>query len=445
VVRGTADDTPPAMAAVVPQRRAEPPVPPSAEDETRAVPVVRDTPPRPTQRRRPTSRPARRGAGAIALAAVAAVLFLAGAAGGAVLLPAATIEIVPASEPLGPRSYEVAFDDAEGLAGTVEAEATVTATGTYSEQVAATGSVALYNWTFFPVAVPAGTFVAAGEQAFATQADVVVPRGRLTGAGTILAGDVEVAVEAAAVGPAANVEAHAIDSVVNQDVDQRLRGFPENPERRVDNPAATSGGLDETGPEITQADVDAAVATLREELADRVEAELPDDAATLLVRPDPAEPVIEGAADLVGARDQPEARVAGTLAWVVYSVNRDEVTARAEAELLEDPSAIPEGHELLPDATVVTLGEARLDGEGVVVEAQVSGRSAQALDVATIRERVKGRPAAEAVAALADLGVATVDLWPAWVASVPELDWRIEVRISGAEPAEPLPSGSASP
>ena len=46
VVRGTADDTPPAMAAVVSQPRVEPRAPSSPEDETRAVPVARSSPSR---------------------------------------------------------------------------------------------------------------------------------------------------------------------------------------------------------------------------------------------------------------------------------------------------------------------------------------------------------------------------------------------------------------
>ena len=50
--------------------------------------------------------------------------------------------------------------------------------------------------------------------------------------------------------------------VVNEGIDQQLRGFPENPERRVDNPEATAGGVDDTGTEITQQDVDAATASL---------------------------------------------------------------------------------------------------------------------------------------------------------------------------------------
>ena len=39
-----------------------------------------------------------------------------------------------------------------------------------------------------------------------------------------------------------------------------------------------------------------------------------------------------------------------------------------------------------------------------------------------------------------------VELWPGWVRTVPELDWRIELRIGAArDEAEPAASGSLPP
>ena len=46
-----------------------------------------------------------------------------------------------------------------------------------------------------------------------------MPRGSLTADGTIQAGEVEVAVVAAAIGPGANVRAEAIDTILNESVD----------------------------------------------------------------------------------------------------------------------------------------------------------------------------------------------------------------------------------
>ena len=112
---------------------------------------------------------------------------------------------MPVTEPLGPIPYEIRIDDPVRLRGTVEATAPVTATGTYPIQVAATGVVVFRNFNSFNVAVDAGTLVAAGEQAFETTVDIVVPAGTLTAEGTILAGEESASVVAAAVGPDANV------------------------------------------------------------------------------------------------------------------------------------------------------------------------------------------------------------------------------------------------
>lgn len=372
------------------------------------------------------------------------MLLVAGVVAGAVLLPSAQIAVTPRSEPIPPQAYEVVVTDPERLTGTVEATAAVTPTGSYAIQEAATGTVVFLNWTFFPVDVPAGSFVAAGEQAFATQADITVPRGRLTGSGTIEAGTEGVAVVAAVVGPAANVAAEAINTVVSPEIDARLRGFPENPERRVTNPEPTTGGVDTSGTEFLQADVDAAVAALREDLHAAAAAAFPegDEEALVVQPPEAGEPTIEGTDGIVGTRDQETAEISGSLGWVAYRVDTDVVRERAEAQFLDDPTVLPDGHQLLPDATAVTLGPARLDGETVVVEARVGGASAPELDPDVVRARVIGHTPEEAQLALADLGAAHVDLWPGWVTTVPELEWRVEVRIAELGPV-PAPSGSA--
>jgi hypothetical protein len=355
----------------------------------------------------------------------------------AVVLPAATVTLTPRSAVVGPVTYTIEADDTERRSGTATATAEVTATGTYAIQQAASGAVVLYNWTFFPVDVPAGTFVAAGEQAFATQADVVVPRGRLTQQGTIAAGDAEVGVVAAAAGPAANVDANAINVVVNEDVDARLRGFPENPEPRVLNPAPTTGGVDTTGPEITQADVDAAVEALRQDLAAQAaDAVAPaGDPDEILLAPDLPEPTLAGIEGLAGTRDQERAEINGELPWEAFVADRASVVAMAEERFVEDGSVLPDGHELLAGSIDVTVGEASLDGEVIHVEVNVAARAAPAVDRAVVMERIGGLTAPEAEAALADLGGARVELWPGWVSTVPDMDWRVDVRIAGPDEA----------
>ncbi len=257
-----------------------------------------------------------------------------------------------------------------------------------------------------------------------------MPRGMLTPQGTIQAGDITVAVVAAEAGPAANVSAEAINVVVNPGVDARLQGFPENPERRVTNPEATSGGVDEAGVEFSQADVDAAVETLTADLRGQVADAVAEHADAIVVQTELAEPTIEGLEDLVGTRDQAEATLDGTLPWEAWTADRDEVTEAARQQFADDPSVVPEGHALLPESIAVAIEEANVEGGAMRVDLTATGRSTAQIDAGEVAERIAGLAPSEAEAALEDVGEATVELWPDWVASVPTMAWRIEVRVA---------------
>ena len=157
-----------------------------------------------------------------------------------------------------------------------------------------------------------------------------MPRGSLTSDGRIAAGDITVAVLAAAASPDANVPAGAIDTVVNEGVDQQLRGFPENPERTVENLEATTGGRIDTEVEFTQADVDAAVAALNEALAAGAADALSATEGSVFADPDePPQPEIEGLDGLVGTRDEGTAELTGTLTYDRLSADPDDVRAEA--------------------------------------------------------------------------------------------------------------------
>ncbi len=432
VVRGpSAEGTAPTLAAAA--------APSTADDVTRPVPIAR------AARPKPGVRPAagQRGRRTVPLAAFGALglLLLAGVVAAAALLPGATVTLVPRSQTIGPIRYTIELDDAERLEGTVSATTEVVATGTYAIQEPAGGAVVLFNWTFFPVDVPAGTFVAAGEQAFATQEAVTVPRGRLTGEGTIAAGEAEVAVVAAAPGPAANVAAEAINVVVDEDTDARLRGFMENTRPRVLNPAPTTGGVDTGGAEITQEDVDAAVATLTEALREQA-AEAVEAAGDEIIMPsEPSEPVVEGTDGLAGTRDRERVEISGELTYAAERLDPESVIRAAEQRFAADAAAIPDGHELLPGSVAAALGEVTRADNGLSAEASVTAEAAPIVDRGAVIERIAGRDEAEAEAALADVGEADVQLWPGWVTSVPTIEWRVEVRIGSAEAtSEPDPS-----
>lgn len=432
VVRGEAasDETAPVpLSAVVAPAAAA-----AIEEATQQRPVVV------VPRNAPASRPRWRSVPTAAILALLALLIVGGGVLGAMLLPAATILVTPRSEPIGPVEYEIAVPDAERVDGNVEASAMVTATGIYQIQAAATGTVVLFNFNTVDVLVEQGTFLAAGEQAFATVEEVGVPPGRLTSDGRIQAGEQAVGVVAAVIGETANVPAAAIDTVVNEGMAARLRGFPNNPERLVVNPEATAGGIDTTGAEITQVDVDTAVAALRADLDEQLAAALGSSGGAVSADAVEApEPVVEGVDGLVGTRDQAETQITGTLAYDRLSAERADVVARAEEQLASDASVLPSGNALLPDATRVTIGEARVEGAGLVVSVSMTGASAPPPEPDEYLRRVRGRSAEEAEAALEQLGSATVTLWPGWVQTVPELDWRIDLRIDSI-PDEPVPS-----
>ena len=288
----------------------------------------------------------------------------------------------------------------------------------------------LFNWTFFPQPIGAGTLVAAGDQAFATQADVVVPRGSLTAEGTIQAGEASVAVAASAPGPAGNVGADEIDTVLSENADARLQGFPENGQRRVTNPEATSGGVDETGTEITQADVDAAVEALTADLRGEVADALDEHADAIVVQTELPEPEIEGLDELAGTRDQAEATIDGSLPWEAWTADRAEVTEAARQQFANDPAQVPSGHVLLPESIEVAIEEANVRRGAMRVDVTATGRSAAEIDTNEVADRIAGLAPDDAEAALEDLGHATVELWPDWVASVPTMGWRIEVRVA---------------
>ena len=432
VVRGPdVDDTAPTMTAA--------PLTVTADEVTRTVTV-----PRTAARVRHPVHARRRRRLPVALVSAIGALLLAGLVAAAAILPGAVITIIPRTESVGPETYEIVASDVDELFGTVTTEIDVRASGTYEDLEPASGTVVLLNWTNVPVTVEAGSFVAAGEQAFATQADVVVPRGSLTGAGTIAAGEVGVAVVAAAPGPDANVPVGAIDTVLDANVDGRLRGFPENRERTVTNPEPTVGGVSASGVEVTQADVDQAVADLRDELARLAAAEIPDG-GTVVPDATPSDPTITGLDELVGRRDVPSTTISGELAWSAQIVDDEAVRADALERFAEDAGAVPDGVQVLPDSIEIALGEPTVTGTTVRVEATVTALSAASVDVVAIRTSVAGATPDEVRDTLAHLGAVDVNLWPGWVATVPALDWRIDVRVEGSDGTAPDPSTAPSP
>ncbi len=361
------------------------------------------------------------------LAVVSALALLVGAgAAAAIVAPAATIRLAPKAEAIGPLSYGLDLVP-DRLNGMLRSTGTGRATGTYTDRVAARGVIVFQNFNTYPVDVPAGTQVAAGEIVFATTEAVTVPRGTLIG--PIQSGDQAAATVAVSPGPAGNVAPGAINRIVDPQLDARLQGFPENDQRRVNNPKATAGGKEASGPQIKKEDVGAATAALRKDLDAQLAKALGDQSAR--ISPAGAAPtaVITVPAGLVGARNKPTFELSGSLTYDHRSVRVATVTAAAEERLTNDPAALRQGSSLVPDSVTVTPGDVALVGDRLRVQARVAAQAAPALDPATVRAQVAGLSADGARSALARYGSVDLQLWPGWVTAVPSLEWRIDVVI----------------
>ena len=426
----------------------QPATPVDRSDETRAVPVVAPPPPSPAA---PRPRPVRRGTtrrrlpGAL-VAVVVLLALLAGVAGAAVVLPGATVRIVPAAQTIGPFSYEVTLPVAGEERGTLTASAEGTATGQDVQLVAASGTVTFLNYSYVDVEIPAGTKVSTGGTVvFGTTARVVVPGGQLVIGRDppIVPGEVGVAVEAAEAGEAGNVAPGAIDTVENKRIDGYLRGFQGQNGRRVVNHDATAGGAENHRAKVVQADVDAAVKAVRADLATQLAALLGADSTRLYPAVAAAEPQITIPGDLVGSVDTPTFTLDGSLAYAQPYVADADAVAAARAKLDADPGAVPAGMDVLSDSVAVRLGDGTVAGSSITVAATVAAAAAPRLDADRVRDLVANRSPEAARAALASVGAASVEVWPSWVNEVTGVRWRIAVELQSA--TAPLPSASASP
>ena len=344
---------------------------------------------------------------------------------GAALLPGATVRIRPATVAVTPQSFVVATDIQGRLTQEFQATKPGTATGTRAESVPASGAVTFFNWNTVAVEVPQGTQVSVGgATAFVTLERVVVPRGKF---GTpITPGQKSVQVAAVVPGEGGNMAASAIDTIDDASVRQFLRGFPENPNRLVENADPTTGGVETTHPVIQQSDVDAVVAAIEADLRQQLSDAMGGDEDRIYAdAPESEVPAIEIREDLVGTEDTATFELSGTLSVDRPYGSRSDVEETARSSMLTFGGP-PDTVVLEDSITVVTHGIAEADG---TLEVQVSATAlaARATDEAQIRDRIKGKTIAEAKAELADLSDVQIDLWPGWVDKVPILDFRIDV------------------
>jgi hypothetical protein len=412
-------------------------MPAARMDETQAVPAQ---PPPPRASRRPASR--RRsmagGRSRLPVAAVAAgvvlLLVLAGAAI-AMVMPAATVTLRPQAI-LVTQSYAVSPDlhpsDVEPLSSTKEGEAT----GHRTKRSAATGIVTFINYSSESVFVPSGTPVSAagGRILFVTTEPVTVPDSSFFGG----PGAVDAGIQAVERGPEGNVAAEAIDQVEDGEIDRALRDRGGPHDRRVINREATTGGDEVRLLVVRRSDVTGVTRALKDDL----EQQLTDIRAEADDRIYPGEdvpvPKVEVPKGFIGHEsEEPYTfELTGTLVDDQPFVLKADVIALARERLLADQTAVPQGTSLDEGTIDVQPGTASLEGDSIVVQAEVNANALPNFDREALPGMVTGKTSEDAVAALRPIGPATVDLWPPWVDHVPGLEWRIRVDVRPAVPAE---------
>ncbi len=407
-------------------------------DDTQAVPVV--TPPPPPARASWRARwPAGRrgwvwagGTLVLVLAIIAAVL------------PQATITLVPRTRAIGPLSYTVELDSSVE-SGELTSTLSAPATGTHTDETPATGAVTFRNYDAATHTVAKGTRVSAGDQVFTTDDAVSVPAGVFTING-IAPGTAAVAVTAVAGGPDGNVAADAIDTVDTSGVAEQLGGPFGFRRGLVRNDQPTTGGTSTSTPEITQDDVDGLVARVKADLADQLQRALPAGDrvyAAPAATQDPSVPVPE---NLVGTTGEETFQLTGTLDYERRWVAADDLRSAVLTAMHADTGSLPTGTILIDPS--VTLAPTTVTASGQKVRAVVTARGqvAPVPDESQLKARLSGKSREQVIAALADLGTATVDFWPGWVSSVPQLPFRITIRIeTPAVTTTPRPSATPTP
>jgi Baseplate J-like protein len=392
----------------------------------------------------------------VALALVALAV-LVGAVAAFVLLPAATIAVIPKPEPISVEltvtadPAATAVDPANATVPAmqihvpVEASQTFTTTGVHVDQAPATGEVTFSNYNFLNANnVPAGSAVSTeGGIRFKTLAAITIPPGTFV-LPNVVPAKRTVKVQAVKPGPEGNVPANAI----------RVVPQGENPDfLKVTNDQPTTGGVRTQTPEVSQAEVDKAMATLRTQLdkafADAVSSGAGAPAGATIFPRTAALGDVTPSVDpktLVGqAIESYDLTLAAN--GTVIAVDPSPIRALAASQL---DSKVGSDHKLVADSVTVDVGEGTVDETGAVTfDATAHGLRIATLDPATLRSLVKGKTASEAKAALARYGDVRVDIWPSWASTVTSIDARLNVTVdesaASAGAASPQPSTGPAP
>jgi len=442
--------------------------PPAPESESRApvepepAPLVEPQPAPPTATPRPepafdlplagglrretAPAPGQRRGFVIALVALLAVALVLAAVGALLVLPSATITVVPRIEDVGPIALTIVADPqatepdlvtgvvpAQTVEFSLRASRVFDVTGVKVSETKATGTVVFTNLdTGGRNTIPAGSIVATDSNVrFATLAAVTLPRAKIIGGTRIVPGRATVRVEAVAAGESGNVAANAIDNVPSGEDPIVLQ---------VSNPDATTGGTRTETKQVSQDDLDQALAALSTDLDSQLAAALAEPATapagTTLVQDTAAmgDPAPEPAPKSLLGQEVETFELTLSATATVLAIDESGLEPLAREALTAE---LPTGREVLPDTVQVTIGEPRVEEGRVTIAVSVTARAWQPLDAAALLARVRGLSVAEAYAALESYGEVTIETSPFYVGTIPTLDDRTTLTISS--PASPSP------
>jgi hypothetical protein len=351
----------------------------------------------------------------------------------ATVIPAATITLTPASEPIQAtvalRAIQDAVPDADvgivparALSVQVSGDARISTTGRrYEPDAKATGQVVLINRTAGPIDVPAGTVVATAtgnNVRFATTAEVsLAPNGRAT-----------VPVEAVLPGPGGNVRAGTIT---------RVEG-PLSLSLLVANEAPASGGTMALVGVVTEEDKQQLQARLFEELKQRAHEQLnarlepggfiPAETVTYLALSPTFTPFV--------GEVSPELFLRMTVQAVGLVVD---TRTGNEMALRRLQSVMPPGGRLISDTVRYIPGSVVVeDTRTVAFSITAEGTLLRGMDVTSVRTAVLGMPVERATAVLSERFLLArppqIAPGPDWLpyvvpTSLPLLPWRIRVYV----------------
>jgi hypothetical protein len=201
----------------------------------------------------------------------------------------------------------------------------------------------------------------------------------------------------------------------------------------VNNPESTAGGQRTVDKLVTQADYDAAVATLTDRLATALTAALADPNAI----PHGLTAYPETASHDAPQADQPAAALVGTVAPTfalaldatgqVLAVNESLIDQIGAARL---EAALTPGRQMIGDQPTVSHGPGLVGHDLISYEVDASALTYTALDQQSLLNQVRGKTVTEAKTILSAYGMVDILMWPDFIDRLPDQVSRISLTVT---------------